>query len=82
MTKYVKHLNRMAAERFDVLEGPPPPKGCNAKSSYGRRCGNRVDVRYPDHFGFRRLCSHHEAVYRKHDKAINFIRSIPPRNAI
>lgn len=60
-----RYQNRMGAERLDVLEGPPPKKGCNASG-----CGKLVVYRRAGPFSMRRLCEEHARLYFVHDRIL------------
>lgn len=70
-----EHQNLRASERLDVLEPPPPPKGCNA-SVDGKRCGRRVVLVRAGPFSVRRLCRQHQLRYYDHDRILAHIRSL------
>ena len=72
--------NQLAAERLDVLEPPPPKRGCNARGADGKRCGKRVVQTYPGRFTIHRLCTHHAAAYAEHEYVLYLIQStrVPP----
>jgi hypothetical protein len=70
--------DRLAAERLDTLEPPPPRKGCNLVLD-GKRCRRRVAVRIPGYFGMFRVCSEHKRLVEEHSRILHRILAIPPR---
>lgn len=70
---------RLAAERLDVLEAPPPRKGCNVRLASGKRCGRLVVARLPGYVAIFRVCVTHERVAREHNAIVARILSLPAR---
>ena len=66
---------RLAAERLDVLDDPPPKKGCNAHNK-GERCGKRIVLVRAGPLSVRRLCADHRDLYIWHDLILSRIRSL------
>lgn len=82
--EYAKRYRRermglLASDRLDVLEPPPPPKGCNALID-GKRCRRLVVRINAGPFSVRRLCAEHSQLYFAHDRMLWQIRQIPERD--
>lgn len=66
--------NRIAAERWDVLEVDAPCASCSV-----RGCDRSAHYPHGGAFGEFWLCSRHRPLYREHDSILRCIRAIDSR---
>ena len=66
--------NRLAAERWDVLEDELPRASCQV-----RGCSRDARYEHAGAFGTRWLCPRHRPLYRDHDAIVKRMRSFPDR---